>query len=114
MQVLHRVAGDLEFRCSVRPLTEEIMLAGFYDGEDPTSAECIRSFPVVPFVGCKWLAALDKTTELRARVKEQHAKQPHYTLEDLYGWRGLDPRMRYLSPWECTAFWRVQRLAKRN
>ena len=65
--VMHRVCGDLEFRCSVRPLTEEVMLAGFYDGEEPTSAECIRSFPVVPFLGCKWLAHLDKAIQLCSR-----------------------------------------------
>ena len=50
-KVLHRVCGDLEFRYSVRPLTEEVMLAGFWDGDEPTSAECIRSFAVIPFVG---------------------------------------------------------------
>ena len=32
-KVLQRICGDLEFRRSVRPLTEETMLAGFWDGE---------------------------------------------------------------------------------
>ena len=35
-KVLHRVCGNLEFRCSVRPLTEEVMLASFWDGDEPT------------------------------------------------------------------------------
>ena len=66
-KVLHRICGDLEFRCSVRPLTEEVMLAGFYDGADTTSAECVRSFPVVPFLGIDWLAQLDRTTSNEVR-----------------------------------------------
>ena len=109
-KVLHRVCGDLEFRCSVRPLTEEVMLAGFWDGDEPTSAECIRSFAVVPFVGSDWLAQHDKATEVRHRVKPTHHRQAHLKSSDLYGWRGQDPRLRYLSPWEFTALWEVQRL----
>ena len=109
-KVLHRVCGDLEFRCSVRPLTEEVMLASFWDGDEPTSAECIRSFAVVPFVGSDWLAQYDKATEVRHRVKPTHRRQAHLKSSDLYGRRGQDPRLRYLSPWEFTALWEVQRL----
>ena len=54
-----RVLGDLEFRCSVRPLTEEFMLAGFWDASEPSAAECVRSFCVAPFVGHEWLTQLD-------------------------------------------------------
>ena len=109
-KVLHRVCGDLEFRCSVRPLTEEVMLAGFWDGDEPTSAECIRSFAVIPFVGSEWIAQYDKAKEVRHRVKPTHHRQAHLKSSDLYGWRGQDPRLRYLSPWEFTALWEVQRL----
>ena len=109
-KVLHRVCGDLEFRCSVRPLTEEVMLASFWDGDEPTSAECIRSFAVVPFVGCEWIAQYDKAKQVRHRVKPTHHRQAHLKSSDLYGWRGQDPRLRYLSPWEFTALWEVQRL----
>ena len=109
-KVLHRVCGDLEFRCSARPLTEEVMLASFWDGDDPTSAECIRSFAVVPFVGSDWLAQYDKATEVRHCVKPIHHRQAQLKGSDLYGWRGQDPRLRYLSPWEFTALWEVQRL----
>ena len=109
-KVLHRVCGDLEFRCSVRPLTEEVMLAGFWDGDEPTSAECIRSFAVVPFVGSAWVAQYDKATEVRHRVKPSHHRQVQLGASELYGWRGSDPRLKYLSPWEFTALWDVQRL----
>lgn len=61
-QVVHRVFGDLEFRCSVRPITEEYMLAGFCNTTEPTAAECIRTFPVIPFVGNEWLSLLDDWT----------------------------------------------------
>ena len=109
-KVLHRVCGDLEFCCSVRPLTEEVMLASFWDGDEPTSAKCIRSFAVVPFVGSDWLAQYDKATEVWHRVKPTHHRQAHFKSSDLYGWRGQDPRVRYLSPWEFTALWEVKRL----
>ncbi|CAK8992422.1 unnamed protein product [Durusdinium trenchii] len=37
-KVAHRVLGDLEFRCSTRPMTEEFMLAGFEaDAIEPPS-----------------------------------------------------------------------------
>ena len=36
--------------------------------------------------------------------------RPAWKSSDLYGWRGQDPRLRYLSPWEFTALWEVQRL----
>ena len=64
-KVVHRVFGDLEFRCSVRPVTDKFMLAGFSNMTDPTTAECIRSFPVVPFIGMDWLSILDSVTEVR-------------------------------------------------
>jgi hypothetical protein len=86
------------------------MLASFWDGDEPTSAECIRSFAVVPFVGCEWIAQYDKAKEVRHRVKPTHHRQAHLKSSDLYGWRGQDPRLRYLSPWEFTALWEVQRL----
>ena len=109
-KVLHRVCGDLEFRCSVRPLTEEVMLASFWDGDEPTSAECIRSFAVIPFVGSAWVAQYDKITEVRHRVKPSHHRQVQLGASELYGWRGSDPRLKYLSPWEFTALWDVRRL----
>ena len=109
-RVLQRICGDLEFRCSVRPLTEETMLAGFWDGEEVTSAECIRSFAVIPFVGADWLAQHDRTTEVRALVKPFKHRHAALKASDVYGWRGTDPRIYYLSPWEFTALWDVQRL----
>ena len=86
------------------------VLAGFYDGEEPTSAECIRSFAVVPFVGTDWLAELDRSTDVRVQVKPQHHQQATLKNSQVYGWRGRDPRVYYLSPWEFTAFWEVHRL----
>ena len=84
-RVLHRICGDLEFRCSVRPLTEEVMLAGFYDGAETTSAECVRSFPVAPFLGMDWLAQVDGNTEQRrtptsrrSTWQPSHLPQPHF------------------------------------
>ncbi|CAK9031745.1 unnamed protein product [Durusdinium trenchii] len=110
-KVVQRVFGDLEFRCSVRPTTEEFMLAGFGDLDDPTSAECIRTFPVVPFVGADWLNVLDNFFESRHKVQQPHARRnAEFKHAEIYGWRGADPRVFYLSPWEFTKLWTVRKL----
>ena len=109
-KVASRVFGDLEFRCSVRPITEEFMLAGFEDDSDPAAAECIRSFPVVPFVGTEWLTLLDHKTEHRHRVQAASWKSTEVKFSELYGWRGTDPRVYYLSPWEFVKWWRLKKL----
>ena len=110
-KVLHRVCGDLEFRCSVRPLTEEVMLASFWDGDEPTSAECIRSFAVIPFVGCEWIAQYDKAN--RGAASCQANPSPTGPPEKQRSLRLAGSRIRgcdLLSPWEFTALWEVQRL----
>ena len=109
-KVLQRLCGDLEFRCSVRPLTEETMLAGFWDGNEVSSAECIRSFPVVPFLGHEWLSQLDHSKNNHIQVKPCRRRQVAMTGPAVYGWRGTDPRVYYLSPWEFTSLWEVRRL----
>ena len=109
-KVATRVFGDLEFRCSVRPITEEFMLAGFGHPHDPTAAECIRTFPVVPFVGCEWLSWLDGQTEHRHKVETNSLRQGMLKLSEVYGWRGTDIRVRYLSPWEFVKWWSVKKL----
>ena len=109
-KVAHRVLGDLEFRCSTRPMTEEFMLAGFATSTEPTSAECIRSFPVVPFVGTEWLSILDNCTETRQRVKPSNPHSSTIKFSEVYGWRGTDPRVWFLSPWEFVKWWTVKKL----
>ena len=109
-KVAHRVLGDLEFRCSTRPMTEEFMLAGFATSTEPTSAECIRSFPVVPFVGTEWLSILDNFTETRQRVKPSNPHSSTIKFSEVYGWRGTDPRVWFLSPWEFVKWWTVKKL----
>ena len=79
-QVVNRVLGDLEFRCSARPITEEFMLAAFWDPEEPTSAECIRNFPVVPFPGHDFLTHLDHKTDVWQRVKLRSNQSRAYKL----------------------------------
>ncbi|CAK9045091.1 unnamed protein product, partial [Durusdinium trenchii] len=109
-KVASRVFGDLEFRCSVRPITEEFMLAGFGDSQDPTAAECIRSFPVVPFVGAEWLTYLDGRNEIRYKVKPAGYTTTEIKLSEVYGWRGQDTRVYYLSPWEFVKWWTLKKL----
>lgn len=109
-KVATRVFGDLEFRCSVRPITEEFMLAGFGYASEPTAAECIRSFPVVPFVGCEWLTWLDGVSEVRHKVDPHNFRHSNLKLSEVYGWRGKDIRVYYLSPWEFVKWWSLKKL----
>ena len=71
-QVVSRVLGDLEFRCSVRPVTGRVH-AGWLLGCKPSSAEGIRSFCVATFVGHERLTQLDAVTEQRKKLKP-HSK----------------------------------------
>ena len=82
------------------------MLAGFWDGE-VTSAECVRSFAVVPFVGSAWLAQVDRRAEVRAQVKQLQHRRAVLSTAEVYGWRGKDHRLYCLSPWEFTSLWEV-------
>ena len=109
-KVVHRVFGDLEFRCSVRPVTEEFMLAGFSNMTDPTTAECIRSFPVVPFVGMDWVSVLDSLTEVRHKVQPPNSHKTTIKASEIYGWRGTDERVFHLSPWEFIKWWSLKKL----
>ena len=109
-KVVHRVFGDLEFRCSVRPVTEEFMLAGFSNMTDPTTAECIRSFPVVPFVGIEWVGILDLVTDIRHKVEPPNPHKSTLKSSEIYGWRGTDARVFHLSPWEFTKWWNLKKL----
>eukprot|EP00435_Cladocopium_sp_Y103_P066946 s556_g29.t1 len=86
------------------------MLAGFWDHVEQTSAECIRSFPVVPFLGSEWLSMLDAVTEQKHKVDKHSQRKAHFKLSELYGWRGADPRVYYLSPWEFVKWWEVKAL----
>ncbi|CAJ1348809.1 unnamed protein product, partial [Effrenium voratum] len=71
----------------------EFMLAGFWDLSEPSLAECIRSFPVVPFVGTEWLTQLDTATQQRKKIRRQDHGGAHFKHSELYGWRGTDPRV---------------------
>eukprot|EP00435_Cladocopium_sp_Y103_P054372 s3057_g17.t1 len=90
------------------------MLAGFWDHVEQTSAECIRSFPVVPFVGSEWLTLQDAFTEHKHKVEKQTPRKLHFKVSELYGWRGADPRVYYLSPWEFVKWWDVKILQPPN
>ena len=108
--VVHRVYGDLEFRCSVRPITEEFMLAAFSNKTEPAAAECIRTFPVAPFVGSEWLNQLDGQGEIRQKVETAKPYTTTVKLCEAYGWRGTDLRVKFLSPWEFVKWWTVKKL----
>ena len=49
--IVNRMFGDLEFRGSVRPITEEFNLAGNYDKHDVMNAEFYRTSQFAQFSG---------------------------------------------------------------
>ena len=76
----------------------------------PSLAECIHSFCVAPFVGYEWLTQLDAVTEQRKKLKPHSKGNAEFKLSELYGWRGTDPRVYFLSPWEFVKWWEVKKL----
>ena len=111
VRVANRMLGDLEYRSCIRPLTEEFMLSGYSD-KDVLGGEFLRTFSTAPFLGMELL-----------RIEEQRASAPiiklkrsasqslritnQYSLLQLYGYRGPDPRVFWLNAWEFVKWWEL-------
>jgi len=113
--VANRMLGDLEYRGHVRPGTEETNLAANHDENDVSKAEFIRTFYTAPFYGGQLLQRLRKLlhpdaegeqpTKAVYRVRValpgcRRADTVNVNFDDSYGYRGDDPRVYFLNPWE--------------
>ena len=81
------------------------MLASEYSPFDELSAEFIRTFRQDCFYGKFYLDrydAVSKKTEITIDkcIPKAASKMKHLDCASLYGLRGKDTRLHYMSPWE--------------
>ena len=90
--------------------------------QDVTAAEFIRTFRTQSFVGCALLRRSKFEAEAQLQERRQVSKvsvrrsstreQSSFSVpfEEVYGFRGRDASLYYLSPWEFTKWWSVEYL----
>ena len=118
--VANRMLGDLEYRGHVRPATEEFNLAGNYKDKDIIIADFIRTFLTQNFYGGELLRRWRQLKEDDAGINNTCPRIPltddrkrdgaQMSFTDTYAYRGTDPRLLYLSPWEFTKWWQREPL----
>ena len=121
--VVNRMFGDLEFRGSVRPITEEFNLAGNHDKRDVLNAEFYRTSQFAQFSGVNILRLLRNRKGKKAKYEDDtlvsvpkpvgfSKKKGRFDVapEQKYGYRGNNAAFLYLSPWEFCQWWYVERL----
>ena len=106
----------------MRPATEEFNLAGNHHRQDVTASEFIRTFMTRSFLGGALLRRSKFEAEAQLKERRQVSKVPvrrsstrqrssfSVPFEEVYGFRGRDPALYYLSPWEFTKWWSVEYL----
>ena len=106
----------------MRPATEEFNLAGNHHRQDVTASEFIRTFRTQSFLGGALLRRLKFESEAQLQERKQVSKVPvrrsstrqrssfSVPFEEVYGFRGRDASLYYLSPWEFTKWWSVEYL----
>jgi len=124
-RISSRVVQDLHHRSTVRPATEEVNLAANIHPHDVTAAEFIRTYRSKSFPGGRLIQREEQerekasTTIARSALRmvqpkklcERNAKDVYLrSFEDFYGYRGTDPRVYYLCPWEFTMLWSAEEL----
>jgi hypothetical protein len=115
--VTNRLITTLEGKGILRSAPEAFNLCGKSLPKDELNAEFVRTFRTVNFCGSEYLQRLElvitKTTAkdtiaVRIPVPKSGKKQPARPLQkdvDVYGYRGSDRRVYYLSPWEFLTYW---------
>ena len=119
--VVRRMISDLELRGVLRGAPEIFNLSVNMRKEDSLFQECIRTFIEVSFPGKAFLDRLEAEvhgvgSEIVRRVarcrgpraRSQNLRSvPHV---DAYGFRGRDPQVLYLSPYEFFMHWEIKRV----
>ena len=117
----NKMMTDWNHNCTMRTAPEECNLSANQHEQDPMNAEFIRSYMTKSFPGQRFVRLLEsemKRDPARSRkgvlpVRSDPVEKEEirtYHLEELYGYRGCDERVYYLSPWEFLMFWEVQRV----
>ena len=94
----------------LRTGVEEYFLSSEYSPYDELSAEFIRTFRQEMFIGKNYLDRYDavhnkKDVTIDKCLPKSQFKQHCMDGVSLYGMRGQDPRLFYMSPWEFVQHW---------
>ena len=121
-QVTNRLITTLEGKGVLRSAPESFNLCGHSKPEDQLFPEFIRTFRSKDFNGSELLGRLELVSS-RSKLtlympcvlppKKVTQTRGHVAVRkdvDLYGFRGKDPRVYYLSPWEFCTYWYGVRL----
>ena len=118
LRVTTRMMSDLYGRGALRSLPEEFNLAVNMTSHDALNAEFWRTYCIQEFRGSAFLRELEKELHGAAlqrpvnkvlpvrRPGDEDKNACPLSMVALYGWRGTDPRVYYLSPWEFHMRWR--------
>ena len=116
----HRFLTEMQNRCMSRTAPEETNLCANWNGQDVTKAEFLRTFMSITFPGNLLVRRLEAE---KRRIEERHIRcvlpppaedDDVYVkmFDDCYGFRGTDPRVYYLSPWEFLMRWEIIKTEK--
>ena len=120
----HRILTEFQYRCTSRAASEEVNLSSSWVDHDPTTAELVRTYRSIDLNGQGLLKVLEKVERAIRKgedivkiVPTDNKKASGKDIElrhfpDHYGYRGADPRVVYLSPWEFLMLWEVKPLPK--
>ena len=119
--VTRRMILDLECKGTLRGAVETFNLAVNLRESDSMFQECMRTFMAVNLPGSSFIYRLetelgaDGTDCVSARIPptrrpSERSKGSEAPVVDAYGFRGLDPRVAYLSPFEFFMYWKAEPL----
>ena len=117
-RITNRVLQDCQHRCMLRTAPEEFNLAANSNDHDVTSAEFIRTYRSENFPGLLLLKRLESEQSncgKRSMQKQVPVRRgdvgnaPIFIrcFDDIYGYRGTNRKVYYLSPWEFLMYWEV-------
>ena len=117
-RICNRLIQDLNHRCTMRTAPEECNLSANQHPHDATAAEFIRSYRTTTFRGRQYVKLLEREMD-GSEQRERRGMLPvrktavdtesikKVQIDEIYGYRGMDSRVYYLSPWEFTMFWEI-------
>eukprot|EP00435_Cladocopium_sp_Y103_P067307 s284_g29.t2 len=119
-QVSRRHAQRIVADCFVRGIvrgaveTENLNMHAVAAQQDPCAAECLQTFRTVALPGAALVEVIERITAgqpVRGMKGYLQVVQGEVVLRDLailYGLRGVDDRVCYLSPYEFVRYWEVK------
>jgi len=122
MRVTSRMMTDLYGKGTLRAMSEEFNLSSNMNRQDATAAEFLRTYQIREFRGSPLLFALENEMQAESKGRMAYCVMPVQRPDQqkrnacpiawtaLYGYRGTDPRVYHMSPWELWTHWDPVRL----